>query len=77
MGGVPIFFEFSYLDYEVIPYNALNSEFANFETPCMIFVFFFYTLTKMLPEYKEKSYMYYCGQKKWDINVIVLTFNVK
>jgi hypothetical protein len=21
--------------------------------------------------------MYYCGQKKWDINVIVLTFNVK
>jgi hypothetical protein len=26
--------------------------------------------TAILPEY-------YCGQKKWDINVIVLTFNVK
>jgi hypothetical protein len=23
------------------------------------------------------EFVYYCGQKKWDINVIVLTFNVK
>jgi hypothetical protein len=23
------------------------------------------------------SRLYYCGQKKWDSNVIVLTFNVK
>jgi hypothetical protein len=26
---------------------------------------------------KCKLTLYYCGQKKWDINVIVLTFNVK
>jgi hypothetical protein len=23
------------------------------------------------------TFLYYCGQKKWDINVIVVTFNVK
>jgi hypothetical protein len=34
-GGVPIFFYFHILTTEVIPYNALNSEFVNFETPCM------------------------------------------
>jgi hypothetical protein len=27
--------------------------------------------------YFGRKLAYYCGQKKWDINVIVLTFNVK
>jgi hypothetical protein len=36
VGGVPIFFYFHIWTTEVIPYNALNSEFANFETPCII-----------------------------------------
>jgi hypothetical protein len=32
-GGSPDFFYFHIWLTEVIPYNALNSEFANFETP--------------------------------------------
>jgi hypothetical protein len=35
-GGSPDFFYFHIWTTEVIPYNALNSEFANFETPCII-----------------------------------------
>jgi hypothetical protein len=35
VGGVPIFFCFHIWTTEVIPYNALNSDFANFETPCI------------------------------------------
>jgi hypothetical protein len=33
VGRVPIFFYFYIWTTEVIPYNALNSEFVNFETP--------------------------------------------
>jgi hypothetical protein len=29
------------------------------------------------PDMLLNTLAYYCGQKKWDINVIVLTFNVK
>jgi hypothetical protein len=36
VGGVPIFFYFHIWTTEVIPYNALNLEFANFETPCIL-----------------------------------------
>jgi hypothetical protein len=38
VGDVPIvfFFNFHIWTTEVIPYNALNSEFANFETPCIL-----------------------------------------
>jgi hypothetical protein len=37
-GGSPEFFFFFHIwTTEVIPYNALNSEFANFETPCMYY----------------------------------------
>jgi hypothetical protein len=39
-GGVPIFFYFHIWTTEVIPYNALNSEFVNFETPC-IFIYYY------------------------------------
>jgi hypothetical protein len=35
VGGSPDFFYFHIWTTEVIPYNALNSEFANFETPCI------------------------------------------
>jgi hypothetical protein len=36
VGGVQIFFNFHIWTTDVIPYNALNAEFANFETPCII-----------------------------------------
>jgi hypothetical protein len=35
-GGSPDFFYFHIWTTEVISYNALNLEFANFETPCII-----------------------------------------
>jgi hypothetical protein len=35
-GESRFFFYFHIWTTEVIPYNALNSEFANFETPCII-----------------------------------------
>jgi hypothetical protein len=36
-GGSPdFFFYFHIWTTEVIPYNALNSELANFETPCIL-----------------------------------------
>jgi hypothetical protein len=37
VGGIPIFFNFHIWTTEVIPYNALNLEFANYETPCICF----------------------------------------
>jgi hypothetical protein len=38
-GGSPdFFFNFHIWTTEVIPYNALNSEFANFETPCIFWI---------------------------------------
>jgi hypothetical protein len=38
VGGAPIFFYFHIWTTEVKPCNALNSEFANFETPCIQYV---------------------------------------
>jgi hypothetical protein len=35
-GSPDFFFNFHIRTTEVIPYNALNSEFANFETPCIL-----------------------------------------
>jgi hypothetical protein len=35
---VRFFFNFHIWTTEVIPYNALNLEFANFETPCIYFI---------------------------------------
>jgi hypothetical protein len=36
-GESRFFLNFHIWTTEVIPYNGLNSEFANFETPCIIF----------------------------------------